>query len=261
MKNIKEELRAGRPSIGSWIQLPNASVAEIMGRAGFDWVAVDLEHGSFAIESLPDICRALELGGTVPFARVAQNSCKDIKQAIEAGAKGIIVPMIENRQEMEEAVAWAKYSPEGRRGVGYSRANLFGRNFKECFASINAELVVVAQIESAGAVRNLDEILAVSGVDAMMIGPYDLSASMDLTGQFDHPDFVEALALARKKAAQHRIPMGLHIVQPDPALLKAKIADGYQLVAYGIDAVFLYSNAVNPLKTQDRTDARRRSGE
>jgi 2-dehydro-3-deoxyglucarate aldolase len=249
-KSIRQSLRAGHPTIGSWMQLPSASVAEIMGKAGFDWVALDLEHGSFALDSLPDICRAIELGGSVPFARVGENSCKDIKQAIEAGAKGIIIPMIESRQEIEQAIAWAKYPPEGKRGVGYSRANLFGRRFKEYFATINDELVITAQIESIGAIHRLDEILTVPGVDAMMIGPYDLSASMNLTGQFDHPDFTAALALARSKAEQHRIPMGLHIVQPDPAVLRAKIAEGYRFIAYGIDAVFLYSQAVNPLNPQ-----------
>ena len=249
-KNIRELLHSGRTTIGSWMQLPNASVAEIMGLAGFDWVAVDLEHGSFALESLPDICRALELGGTVPFARVAQNACKDIKQAIEAGARGIIIPMIENRQEIQQAVAWAKYPPTGRRGVGYSRANLFGKQFKDYFTSFNDSLVIVAQIESIGAINVLDEILAVAGVDAIIIGPYDLSASMGLTGQFEHPDFIAALKLARQKALSNRVPMGLHIVKPDIALLKSKIAEGYQFIAYGIDAVFLYSSAINPLTHQ-----------
>lgn len=245
---IRAKLRAGRSTVGSWMQLPCSSVAEIMGKAGFDWVALDLEHGSFAIESLPDICRALELGGTVPFARVGENSCKDIKQAIEAGARGIIIPMIESRVEIEQAVAWAKYPPQGRRGVGYSRANLFGRRFNEYFTSINEELVIVAQIESIGAIQQLDEILTVPGVDAMLIGPYDLSASMGLTGNFKHADYISALALARQKAAQHRIAMGLHIVQPDAAMLHEKIAEGYQFIAYGIDAVFLYNQAINPLE-------------
>lgn len=244
---IQKRLKAGKATIGSWMQLPNASVAEIMGKAGFDWVALDLEHGAFSVESLPDLCRALELGGTVPFARVAQNSCKDIKQAIEAGARGIIVPMIESRLDMEQAVTWSKYPPAGQRGIGYSRANLFGKQFQSHFAEFNDDLVLVAQIESIGAVHALDEILRVKGVDAILIGPYDLSGSMGHTGRFDHPEFVAALALARAKAKQHGIPMGLHVVQPDPAALHAKIAEGYQFIAYGIDAVFLYQNAVNPV--------------
>lgn len=230
------------------MQLCDGSVAEIMGRAGYDWVAVDLEHGSFALDRLPDICRALELGGTVPFARVAQNACKDIKQAIEAGARGIIVPMIESAAEMRRAVEWANYPPAGRRGVGYSRANGFGKNFAAHFAGFNASLVLVAQIESIAAVRCLEEILTVPGVDALIVGPYDLSASMGLTGQFTHPEFLAALALIEQKARAVHVPMGLHIVQPNPELLRSKIAAGYQFIAYGLDAVFLYSSAVNPLK-------------
>lgn len=244
--SIREKLRSGVVSVGSWMQLPNASTAEIMGASGYDWVAVDLEHGSFAIETLTDICRALELGGTVPFARVAQNTCKDIKQAIEVGVRGVIIPMVENRRQMEQAVEWAKYPPTGRRGVGYSRASLFGKNFSATFSSINDELVLVAQIESIEAIRNLESILTVPEVDAMIIGPYDLSASMGLTGRFEHPDFAAALAQAKETAHRCKVPMGLHVVQPDPALLAAKIAEGYQFIAYGIDAVFLYNAAVNP---------------
>jgi 2-dehydro-3-deoxyglucarate aldolase len=248
MNKIKSKLRAGQPTVGSWMQLPSPSVAEIMGCAGYDWVAVDLEHGSFALDMLPDIFRALELGGTAPFVRVGENSCKEIKQAIEAGARGIIIPMVECRQDAEQAVGWANYPPAGIRGVGYSRANLFGRRFKEHLASINDELLIAIQIESIKAIRSLDEILAVRGVDALMIGPYDLSASMGITGQFEDPAYIAALELARQKAAGHKIPMGLHIVQPDPALLKAKIAEGHQFIAYGIDAVFLNNFASNPLR-------------
>lgn len=249
MNTLRQTLASGGTLIGSWMQLPSASVAEIMGSAGFDWVAVDLEHGSFALDTLPDVFRALELGGTVPFARVGQNSAKDIKHAVDAGARGVIVPMIETRTDLENAVAWSKYPPEGKRGVGFSRANLFGGRFKEYFSAINSEIVLVAQIESIAAVRSLDEILTVPGLDAIMIGPYDLSASMGLTGQFAHADFANAMQLAHKKANQHGVPMGLHIVDPDPVQLRRKAEEGYRFIAYGIDAVFLHRGACNPVRT------------
>jgi 2-dehydro-3-deoxyglucarate aldolase len=231
------------------MQLPDASIAEIMGRAGYDWIAIDLEHGLFAVESLPDICRALELGGAVPFVRIAQNACKDIKQAVEAGARGIIVPMIESRRAIDQAISWTKYPPIGCRGVGYSRANLFGKHFDEHFRRFNEEVVIVAQIEHINAMAELDAILEADGLDAIMVGPYDLSASMGLTGQFENPEFVRNLEVIRKKALLHEIPMGLHIVKPDPELLRCKIAEKYQFIAYGIDAVFLNNAAPNPLKT------------
>lgn len=249
MNTIRQTLRSGGTTIGSWMQLQNESVAEIMGCAGYDWVAVDLEHGSISLDSLPGLFRALELGGTVPFARVAQNSAKDIKQALDAGARGIIVPMIETQEDVENAVAWANYPPLGTRGVGFSRANLFGKRFKGYFNSINEEIVMVAQIESIAAVRALDRILTVPGLDAIFIGPYDLSASMGLTGQFEHQEFVDAIKLAEQKAREHRVPMGLHVVEPDPDQIRAKVQDGYRLLAYGIDALFLHRSASNPMKT------------
>ncbi len=250
MSKIKDDLRGGRPTVGSWMQIPSPSVAEIMAHAGFDWVALDLEHGSFSLGDIPDLCRALVLGGAQPFVRVATAGCTEIKQAIEAGARGIILPMIASAAELEQAIAWAHYPPRGSRGVGFSRANLFGRHFQEHFDTINDELVIVAQIESIRAVEALTGILAVPGLDAIMVGPYDLSASMGLTGRFNHPDFQGALSTIVAAARRAQIPMGLHVVQPDPAVLQAKIAEGYQFIAYGIDAVFLNHSARNPLSAQ-----------
>jgi 2-dehydro-3-deoxyglucarate aldolase len=250
-RKIKERLKNGEVVIGSWMQLPYGSVAEIMGEGGFDWVAVDMEHGSISVEALPDLFRALELHGTTSFARVAQGTCKDIKQVLDAGCRGIIVPMVETREQVEQAVAWAKYPPQGIRGVGYSRANLFGKSFTSYFNEINQQITVVAQIESIQAVRNLESILSVPGLDALMIGPYDLSASMGLTGQFNHPEYQQALQTYESVARRLRVPLGLHIVQPDEGLLREKIAAGYQFIAYGIDAVFLYKNAFNPVATKN----------
>lgn len=247
---IRRALKSGLPTVGSWMQIPSPSLAELMGAAGYDWVAIDREHGSIGLTVMADICRALELNGTVPLARVAENSCTEIKQVLEAGCRGVIVPMIESRADLENAIAWAKYPPKGRRGVGFSRANLFGQRFSTHFPAFNDESIVVAQIESIGAINALDEILSVPDVDAMIIGPYDLSASMGITGQFGDPRFAEVINRAQHLARHHAVPMGIHVVQPDPAMLRAKIADGYQFIAYGIDAVFVSKSAANPLQTR-----------
>ena len=246
INRIKNKLKTGQPTIGSWMQLPSTAVAEIMGQAGYDWVAVDLEHGAFSIESLPDIFRALELGGTCPFARVAQCHPKDIKQALDAGAQGLILPMVESGEQLERAISWAYYPPRGIRGVGYSRVNLFGKNFTSYVKDDSKNVIIVAQIEHIHAVDNLDAILSVDGLDAILVGPYDLSGSMNLTAQFDHPDFLKTMDTIFQKAKEHGIPMGLHIVQPDQDSLKSTITEGYQFIAYGIDAVFLYNSAENP---------------
>ena len=246
LKSIKNNLKNGKPTIGSWMQLPSTAVAEIMGQAGYDWVAVDLEHAGFSIKTLPDIFRALELGGTCPFARVAQCHPKDIKQALDAGAQGLILPMVESKEQLEKAIRWAFYPPKGERGVGYSRANLYGKNFATYVEEESKDIIIIAQIEHIRAVQNLDSILSVNGLDAIMVGPYDLSGSMDLTARFDHPDFLQVMDTIFQKAKEHSVPMGLHVVQPDVDLLKSKIAEGYQFIAYGIDAVFLYNAAERP---------------
>jgi 2-dehydro-3-deoxyglucarate aldolase len=228
--HIKAALQQGTPSIGSWMQIPSTSVAEIMGQAGYDWVAVDLEHGNFSCETMPDIFRALELGGTIPLARVAQCHPKDIKQALDAGAQGVILPMVESKEQLEDAISWSFYPPRGRRGVGYSRANGFGKNFDFYVQNKAEDLLIVAQIEHIKVIQNLEDILSVKFLDAIMVGPYDLSGSMNLTAQFQHPDFLNAMYTISYKAKQYNIPMGTHIVQPDKVHLQAKLSEGYRII-------------------------------
>jgi len=247
VNNLRSKLSKGVPSIGSWMQLPNSSVAEIMGRAGYDWVTVDLEHGTFSTSQLPDIFRALELGGTLPMARVAQVHPKDIKYVLDAGAKGIILPMIETGKQLEQAISWTFYPPKGTRGVGFSRANLFGKDFSSYASDHSEDILIVAQIEHVNAIDNADEILSVKGLDRIIIGPYDLSGSMGLTAQFDHPQFFSALDKIKDRSKQFKIPLGINVVMPEPDKLKKKIQEGYLFIAYGIDAVFLFSSAENPM--------------
>lgn len=247
MNIVKHKLNNGLHSIGTWLQLPNVSVAEIIGEAGYDWAAIDLEHGCFPPDMISLICIALEMGNTVPFARIAQVNPKDIKQALEAGVKGLIFPMIKTAQDLKDGISWAKYPPYGTRGVGYSRANLFGKKFNENVPESSNDLVIIAQIEHITAVENLDTILEVDGLEGIIVGPYDLSASMGITGQFNTPDFIAVLDKIKMKAKKATIPMGLHIVQPEPKDLVLKIQEGYKFIAYGIDAVFLYGAAECPV--------------
>ena len=131
IKSIREKLQNDQVSIGTWQQIPHSSISEILGRAGYDWVAVDMEHGSISVDRIPDLFRAIELGGTLPLARIAESKEKDSKQALDAGAGGIIAPMIESVGQLERIINACCWPPIGNRGVGFSRANLFGKNFNE----------------------------------------------------------------------------------------------------------------------------------
>jgi 2-dehydro-3-deoxyglucarate aldolase len=245
IKTIRAALAANKPSIGSWIQIPHPSIAEIMGQAGYDWVAVDMEHGSIDPHQLPDLFRALELGETLPLARLAQGHPKDCEQALDAGAGGVIVPMIETAKQLKEVRDACRWPPSGTRGVGFSRANLFGKHFESYREEAQAPLLV-AMIEHIRAVENLDEILAVEGLDAILVGPYDLSASMGLTAKFDAPEFTTAIERIRTGCAKTGIPCGLHVVKPDVEVLKKHVKDGYRFIAYSIDAVFFNASVLAP---------------
>ena len=244
--SIRAKLNRGGHSIGSWIQIPHPSVAEIMGQAGYDWVAVDMEHGAVAVHQLPDLFRALELGNTLPLARIAQGHPKDCKQALDAGAGGIIVPMIESAQQLIAVRDSCRWPPGGTRGVGFSRANLFGKYFDAYCEEAQAPFLV-AMIEHYRAVTELDAILDVEGLDAILIGPYDLSASMGLTAQFDHPDFCAVMNKIRVQAAAKLIPAGVHVVAPAFDQLQKRIDEGYRFIAYSIDAVMLSSVVASPI--------------
>jgi len=228
------------------MQIPHASVAEIMGQSGYDWVAVDLEHGAISVHQLPDIFRALELGGTLPLARLAQGIPKDCKQALDAGAGGVIVPMVESADQLTQVRDACRWPPAGKRGVGFTRANLFGKHFD--IYTIEAQTpLLVAMIEDIRAVDQLDKILKVEGLDAILIGPYDLSASMGLTAKFDLPEFIAVMDHIRTLCSQHSIPSGVHVIMPDAVALKQRIVEGYRFIAYSIDAVFLNYYTASPI--------------
>lgn len=254
---IRAALAQDKPTVGTWLQFPSSEVAELLARAGYDWVAADMEHGTFGRTGLTDIFRAIECGGAAPFARLAEATRLQIKSALEAGAQGLIFPMIESREQLNAAISWATYPgyDDGRlpeeplrenRGVGFCRANAFGTQMESYMKERASRVFLVAQIEHIRAVNNLEAILSHPRLDAIMVGPYDLSGSMGLTAQFEHPDFQAAMRRIHEVCRKYRPLMGLHIVQPDPAELARQVAQGSRFIAYGIDSVFLWNGARRP---------------
>jgi 2-dehydro-3-deoxyglucarate aldolase len=235
---IRNKMKRGQPTIGSWMQIPHGSVAEIMGAAGYDWVAVDMEHGSVGVAQLPDLFRALELGNTLPLVRVAEGAARECQQALDAGAGGIIVPNIKSADYLIAVRDACRWPPAGKRGVGFSRANLFGSNFRSYTQEAQAPLLV-AMLEDVQALDELDSILAVEGLDAVLLGPYDLSASLHQTAKFDHPHYLRALKTILRKAQTFRIPLGIHVVEPSTTELKKRIRQGFRFLPFSMDSVLL----------------------
>ena len=242
LKSLRKKLIKKELSIGSWIQIADASVAEIIGQMGFDWVAIDMEHGAINISQLPNIFRALELGNTLPLVRIAQMEEKDCKQALDAGAAGLIIPMVNDEESLSNIIDYCKWPPAGKRGISFSRANLFGFKFDAYEKEAQAPLIV-AMIESIEAVNNLETILTVKGLDAIFIGPYDLSASMGITGKFSDNRFKKTTNKILSLSKKYNIPAGIHVVEPEKKEVNNVIKQGYQFIACAIDSVMIRNAA------------------
>ncbi len=212
---LRELIRSGQPTLGSWITLGHPGIAEIMANAGFDWLAVDLEHSVIAIDTAGDLIRVIDLCGVAPLVRLTSNLPDQIKRVMDAGAQGIIVPMVNSAMDAQQAVASVRYAPSGNRGVGLARAQGYGPRFQEYLAWQRDSAVVVVMIEHKDAIRNLRDILAVPGVDAFFIGPYDLSCSLGFPGQFEHSEFLAAMAEILRIGADSGVMAGIHVVEPD----------------------------------------------
>jgi len=186
---LKHALQAGRKTAGAWLQMASPISAEIMARAGFDWLMIDLEHGPGDILTLIAQLQALNGSGVTPMVRAPWNDFVTIKRILDAGVSGVLVPYVNNAEEAQAAVQACKYPPEGVRGVAASpRAAGYGQNSMDYLCYANDEIFVMAAVETPEAVANLDEILQVKGLDGIFIGPMDLATSMGYFGTPARPE-------------------------------------------------------------------------
>lgn len=195
MKFIRDQVLKGKLVSGGWCSIGSSLTAEMAGLAGFDWVLLDIEHGSGDLESLLGQLQAVSATPAAGIVRIAWNDAPRFKRVLDMGASGVMVPYVNNASEATLAAQAMRYPPEGTRGVAKSnRGSSFGANFDEYFATANDNLLTIVQIETTDAVKNAPEIAAVDGVDVLFVGPLDLSVNMGIVGQSDHPDFKEALS-------------------------------------------------------------------
>ena len=232
---LKDKLRANILTIGSWITLGHTAIAEIFARAGFDWVVVDMEHTTISIEQAGELIRVIDLAGAAPLVRLSDNDPVQIKRVMDAGASGIVVPMVNSPEDASIAVSAMHYAPQGKRGVGLARAQGYGATFRDYLQWQKDSPILIVQIEHYEAVKHLEDILAVPDVDGFIIGPYDLSCSMNMPGDFQHPEFQKTMQHILSTGLKLGCPAGLHIVEPDVNLLQQAIKDGYRFIAYSVD--------------------------
>lgn len=250
--SLKQKLKNNELTIGSWIMMGSPISVEVMALAGFEWLVVDIEHTSIDLETAQTLITTIQANGIKALVRISKNEEVIIKRILDMGADGIIVPMVCTKEEALQAVEYAKYPPIGKRGVGLYRAQKYGTKFEEYKKWVNEELVIIAQIEHIDAVNNIDDILAVEGIDGTIIGPYDLSGSMGFPGEFEREDVKEAVQKVLDRCKEHGIPSGFHVVDTEPEKLNQKIEQGCTFLAYGIDYFFMRDAAINGMKKVNR---------
>jgi len=250
MKKLRQILQSDGHVIGSWINTGSPITAELMAVAGFDFLTVDVEHSAINVPQAQSLFQAIRSGNPdcTPLVRLPGNDYATTKRFLDAGASGVIAPLIRTADQAREVVSAAKYPPEGMRGVGFCRANMYGIDFDKAIASANEEMFVCLQIEHIDSIHNIDEILSVPGVDAVFIGPYDLSASMGITRQFDHPKMIEAQQKVLDACKKHGIAPGIHVVQPDVDEVEKRFNEGYRFIAYSLDITMLTTACQSGLK-------------
>lgn len=239
--NLRHRLQSGQTVIGSWLNSASHTVAELMAHAGFDFLCLDVEHAPVDLPQCFSLFQAIRSGNPrcAPLVRLHGVDYAFVKRYLDAGAEGVICPLITRADEARLLVEAVKYPPQGRRGVGFCRANAYGLSVEEEFAHANERILAAVQIEHIDALPNLDAILSVPGIDAVFIGPYDLTASMGIPAQFDHPDYLRVRAEILAACSRHGVAPGIHVVRPDPAELAARHRDGYRLLAYSLDITLL----------------------
>ena len=241
---LKEALLAGKPQIGVQIShIRSIEIPRILGAAGFHWAFIDGEHGVYHAESIYDLNKVCALCGVTPVVRVASLQYDLIARTLDTGAQGIIFPRVESVELLEQAVAWTKFPPLGVRGFGLGAVHMDYQRMTipATMELVHREALNVLQIESVKAFEMRDELLSVKGVDAVLVGPADLSISMGIPGEFTNPKLVDTVEKIRDACLKHNVIPGIHNRGADMA--KFWIDRGMKLVGCGNEAVMLFEKA------------------
>ncbi len=232
---IRARLAAGEPCLGAWLTVPSPEVAEAMASLGFDWLAVDLEHGLLDIADAARAFVAAERHGAAPFARLPSADPVIARRLLDAGAQGLLVPMVEDAQAFEAFARHCFYPPAGARGAALGRFNQWGEAFDDYRTGFAP--ILVPMIETRAGIAAADAIAALPMVDALFFGPYDLSADLGRPGELDGEDLQACKATLKAACDRHGKAAGGHQVPTDADALAELIGEGFRFVAYGTDMV------------------------
>jgi 2-keto-3-deoxy-L-rhamnonate aldolase RhmA len=244
INEVRRALKAGGVQLGlNFGQLRSAEIPRLLAAAGFHWAFIDTEHGNFDLETVNDVCRVSRLVGLCAVVRVADLQYSLVARALDSGAQGIIFPRMEDPKLLETALSWTKFPPTGVRGYGLTacQTDYESRSFSDVIEHVNENTLTVLQIESKRAVEAREEILSVPGIDAVMIGPSDLSISLGVPGEFQHPKVIEAMEAIRDTCDRHGIAPGTQTRSvPQAKFWKDR---GMRFLGCGSEIGFLFEKA------------------
>jgi 4-hydroxy-2-oxoheptanedioate aldolase len=244
--HVLQAWREDKGTIGAWISIDSAFVAETMAHAGFDWMCLDMQHGMLDYEDVKHMLPAISTTNTVPIVRVPWNEPYEIMKALDAGAYGVIVPLVNNREEAERAVSACRYPPDGMRSFGPARAAMYaGKGYVE---EANNEIACIVMIETAEALENLDDILSTPGVDAAYIGPNDLAYALGLkpVGDNNEPKHIETVTHILETARKHGVAAGIQTGSLE--FTQRYLNQGFHMVTLGSDSAFMMRLARQELR-------------
>ena len=242
---VKEKLKAGKASVGTWLCMGNPDVSEQLSMLGFDWLTFDLEHGSMTIPDLQRMMQAMNRADCIPLARVPVNEPVYFKWVLDAGARGVVIPYVNTKEEATNAVRACLYPPKGIRGCGPRRASRYYSELTEYVKTANEDILVAIMIETQTALDNIDEILSVPGVDAVFVGPTDLSLNLGVFQQSDHPKFKSAISTVLDACKRHGVAPGMHCNENN---INEALSMGFKFCALNYDDAFLIMGAKSSLQ-------------
>lgn len=238
--SLKQRLRRRERVFGAWTSIGHPSITEIFARAKVDFVGIDIEHSTIDQEQSQRIIAAAHAGGVACLPRIASHNPEMIKRLLDSGADGIIAPMVSTPEEVERLIAWCKYPPLGVRSFGIARAQGYGFDFARYTDAWNTNSILIIQVESITGVENIERLLSYDAVDGVMIGPYDLSGTLGIPGQLEHPLVVEASRRVEVACRKYGRALGTQLIDPSEATCGQSFAAGNTFTVLASDVFLLW---------------------
>jgi len=226
-------------SIGAWITIGNYESTEIILQHNFDWICIDLEHSAISLKTMKTLISLCEKYNTKPYVRIPEINKALISKILDAGARGIIIANVQSAEDVKKSIEYVFYSPKGSRGMGLSRAQGYGKKFDQYVSKDSKNIDIIPMIESEEAMKNLEDILSFEEIKLSMIGPYDLSSSLNNPGDFQSKEFKSVLNKYKKISSNLDKGMGIHVVEPSKKDLLKSIKENYSFIAFSTDAIIL----------------------